>query len=129
VSQATLLYDADCGFCRWSADRIRRWDRHGSLRFVPIQSAEGNALLGDMPDERKMASWHLVEADGTVRSAGAGVAPLARLLPGGTPLALMAGVFPPGTDLLYRLVARNRERLGKLVGEQACSVDPTRSPR
>lgn len=127
MSEATLLYDADCGFCRWSAERIRRWDRRGALRFAPIQSAEGDALLGAMEPEKRMASWHLVESDGRIRSAGDGVAPLARLLPGGTPLGLLASLFPPGTNLLYRLVASNRQRLGALLGQQACSVDPTRS--
>ena len=129
VGSATLLYDADCGFCRWSVDRIRRWDRRGSLRFVAIQSAEGDALLGDMDHERKMASWHLVAEDGVVRSAGAGVAPLFALLPAGMPLSVMARAFPKGADLLYRLVASNRDRLGRLLGNQACSVDPAAQSR
>jgi predicted DCC family thiol-disulfide oxidoreductase YuxK len=128
VSKATLLYDADCGFCRWTSDRIQRWDRRGALRAIPIQSAEGNALLGDMSDEKKLASWHFVDEQGVVRSAGAGAAPLFRHLPGGAPLAMIAGAFPKTTDRLYRLMARNRERFGRLLGEQACSVDPTRRP-
>jgi hypothetical protein len=37
-----------------------------------------------------MASWHLVDADGRVSSAGAGFAPVFRLLPGGSPLASLA---------------------------------------
>ena len=86
MSKATLLYDEDCGFCRWSVERIRHWDRRGSLRFVPIQSAEGAALLGDMDQERRMASWHLVDEAGEVRSGGAGIDPLFRLLPAGGPL-------------------------------------------
>ena len=27
-----LLYDSDCGFCKWSLDKILLWDRHGRLR-------------------------------------------------------------------------------------------------
>jgi predicted DCC family thiol-disulfide oxidoreductase YuxK len=127
VSKATLLYDEDCGFCRWTVERIRRWDRGDALRLLPIQSGEGAALLGDMDHETRMASWHLVGDDGVVHSAGAGVAPLLTLLPGGAPLAILTRLFPPGTNLAYRLVARNRERLGRMLGEQACSVDPTRS--
>jgi predicted DCC family thiol-disulfide oxidoreductase YuxK len=129
MSRATLLYDEDCGFCRWSVDRIRRWDRRGNLRAVPIQSAEGNALLGAMDEERKLASWHLVTEDGVVRSAGAAAPTLFRLLPGGKPLAVTASLFPRTTDRVYRLIARNRERLGRMLGEQACAVDPAgRSP-
>jgi len=125
VSTPTLLYDADCGFCRWFVDRILRWDRRGVLRTVPLQSAEADALLGPMDVDLKMASWHLVDSHGTVRSAGAAVAPLYRLLPGGIPLALMAETFPRSTDRLYRLIARNRERFGQMLGSQACAVDPS----
>ncbi|MGH2727900.1 MAG: thiol-disulfide oxidoreductase DCC family protein, partial [Actinomycetota bacterium] len=120
MSKATLLYDADCGFCRWSAERILSRDRNDALRVVPIQSAEGKELLGDMDEERRMASWHLVGQDGVVRSGGAGVAPLSRLLPGAKPVAILADLFPRNTDRLYRLVARNRERLGRMLGENAC---------
>ena len=129
MSNTTLLYDADCGFCRWSSDRVRRWDRRGSLRVLPIQSAGAQALLGDMDEERKMASWHLVAEDGAVRSGGAGVAPLFRLLPGGKPLAMIAAAFPKSTDRLYRFVAGNREKLGRMLGEQACAVDPAARAR
>ena len=65
-----------------------------------------------------------VTEDGVVRSAGAGVAPLFRLLPGGQPLAAMASLFPKSTDRFYRLIARNREKFGRMLGEQACAVDP-----
>jgi hypothetical protein len=34
-----------------------------------------------------MASWHVVDADGRVSSAGAGFAPVFRLLFGASPLA------------------------------------------
>lgn len=125
MSKATLLYDADCGFCRWTAERIRAWDRRRALRFIPIQSAEGDALLGDMDAERKMASWHLVDEEGAIHSAGAGVDPLFRLLPAGAPISLTARAFPRSTERLYRLVAANRERFGRMLGEQACSVDPS----
>lgn len=129
MNKATLLYDADCGFCRWSIDRILRWDRRGALRVVPIQSAEGAALLGDMEEERRLASWHLVGEDGVVRSAGAAAAPLLRLLPGGKPMAVIAALFPKSTDRLYRLVARNREKFGRMLGEPACAVDPAARTR
>ena len=36
-----VLYDADCGFCKWSLDKLLAWDRRQRLRPVAIQSAEG----------------------------------------------------------------------------------------
>ena len=120
-----LLYDADCGFCRWSLDKLLARDRHKRIRPVPLQSAEADVLLKGMDHERKMASWHLVKPDGTVYSAGAAVAPLLRLLPRGNGVAAVAAAMPPVTGVAYRLIASNRTRLGKLLGSQACDVDPS----
>jgi len=119
-----LLYDADCGFCRWSLDKILARDRDGRVRAVPLQSPEADTLLRGMDHDEKMASWHLVTPDGTIYSAGAAAAPLMRLLPHGGPFAAAAAAVPPLTGVAYRLVARNRTRLGKMLGAQACSVDP-----
>lgn len=126
MQRATVLYDEDCGFCRWSADRIRSWDRRNALRFLPLQDPEADRLLHAVPLERRPASWHLVEVDGRVWSAGAAVPRLARRLPGGGSLAVLAESAPGLTDLVYAAVARRRTMLGRLLGQQACSVDPSR---
>ena len=110
-----LLYDSDCGFCRWSLHVILRWDRHQRLRPVAIQSPEGARLLADMSEAARLDSWHLVQPDGSVASGGAAAAPLARLLPGGRPLVLLFDAFPGATERVYRWVAEHRGRLGRLV--------------
>jgi predicted DCC family thiol-disulfide oxidoreductase YuxK len=117
--RAVLLYDADCGFCRWSLGKVLAWDRRGSLRPASIQSDEAARLLAGMSDEDRLASWHLVDADGAVHSAGAAFPALFRLLPGGSPLAALAARFPRATDRSYRWVAGNRSRWGKLVTDGA----------
>jgi predicted DCC family thiol-disulfide oxidoreductase YuxK len=117
--RAVLLYDADCGFCRWSLGKVLAWDRRGSLRPASIQSSEAARLLAGMSDEDRLASWHLVDADGAVHSAGAAFPALFRLLPGGSPLAALAARFPRATDRSYRWVAGNRSRWGKLVTDGA----------
>jgi predicted DCC family thiol-disulfide oxidoreductase YuxK len=119
-----LLYDADCGFCRWSLDKILARDRYHRIRPLPLHSAEAGALLPGMDEKTKMASWHLVLPDGTVRSAGDAVAPLLRLLPKGRPLASVAATMPGLTRATYRIVARNREKFGRMLGQKACAVDP-----
>ena len=126
MSEATLLYDADCGFCRWSLDKVLDRDRDSRLRPVPLQSAESDVLLPGMNREKKMASWHLVTPDGTVYSAGDAVAPLMKLIKGGKPVATFAKVAPGPTRAAYRFVARNRTAFGKLLGAQKCAVDPSR---
>ncbi|HET9672943.1 MAG TPA: DCC1-like thiol-disulfide oxidoreductase family protein [Actinomycetota bacterium] len=128
MDRATVLYDPDCGLCRWSAERLRRWDRGGRLRFAPLGGAEADELLHELPVAERWASWHLVDAHGRVRSGGRAVAPVLRLLPGGAPLAAAASRFPRATDHAYRWVAEHRDHLGRVLGQRACAVDPS-APR
>ena len=126
MDRPVILYDADCGFCRWSLDKILAWDKPGRLRPVPLQSLEADQWVGDMDRETRYGSWHLVTTDGRVYSAGAAAEPLAKLLPFGAPVAAIAHAFPKTTARVYEWVARNRDRLGRRLGTQACSVDPSR---
>jgi predicted DCC family thiol-disulfide oxidoreductase YuxK len=71
-----------------------------------------------MPQEKRMASWHLVDG-GEVRSGGAAFGPLLRGLPGGGPLACVAEAAPGATDRAYRLVAGNRDKLGPRLTDGA----------
>jgi predicted DCC family thiol-disulfide oxidoreductase YuxK len=119
MAQATLLYDRDCGFCRWCLGKVLAWDRRGSIRPVPIDSEAGERLLRGMPRERRRASWHLVGADGMARSAGEAFPELFRMLPGGSPLVELTSRTPRATDRAYRWVAGNRSRWGKLVTDGA----------
>jgi predicted DCC family thiol-disulfide oxidoreductase YuxK len=119
MSATTLLYDSDCGFCRWSLGKVLACDRRGRLRPISLQSKEAERLLAGMDEQRRMGSWHLVDPDGTVHSAGAGIAPLLRLLPGGRPLAALAARTPAATERGYRFVAGHRSVWGKLVTDGA----------
>jgi predicted DCC family thiol-disulfide oxidoreductase YuxK len=124
VDRATVFYDADCGFCRWSAERLRRWDRRGRLRFAPLTSNEAERVLGDLPDRVRFDSWHLLDEAGQVSSAGAAIPPLLQRLPGGTPVATVAARFPRATDRAYRWVADHRDLFGRFLPRSACAVRP-----
>jgi predicted DCC family thiol-disulfide oxidoreductase YuxK len=115
MERAVLVYDGACGFCRRSLELVLRWDRRGRLRPLALQDPEAHELLGGLPEAERLASWHLVTVDGAVHSAGAAFPPLLRLLPGGPPLAALAERFPHATERGYRLVARNRGRLGRVL--------------
>jgi predicted DCC family thiol-disulfide oxidoreductase YuxK len=129
MKTAVLLYDSDCGFCRWSVDKLLAWDRGGRVRSMELQDPEADSLLGGMDEETKMSSWHLLMPDGRLYSAGAAAPPLLRLLRGGKPLAALLAVFPRITERAYRTVAGNRDFFGRLVGQTACQVDPRRRNR
>ena len=113
--QPTVLYDDDCGFCKRLLSKFLAWDRRGVLRPVALQDPEADRLLGEMATERKMASWHLVTPAGEVRSGGAAVAPLLRLLPGGAAPAWLVDRIPTLTDRTYRWVAANRTALSRRI--------------
>jgi predicted DCC family thiol-disulfide oxidoreductase YuxK len=118
--RATLFYDAECGVCRWMAAKVAAWDRRANVRLVALQDrAESDRLLGPMDEQTRMASWHLVTAGGSVRSAGEAVAPLLRLLPGGRLPAFLARAGQPLTDAAYDFVAARRAALGRLVPRRA----------
>ena len=113
-----LIYDRDCGFCRWCLGKVLAWDRRRAVRPVALGTEEANGLLGDMPRADQFSSWHLVDDEG-VHSAGAGFPPLLRLLPGGRPFAAVAARFPGATERGYRFVSGNRSLWGKVVTDGA----------
>lgn len=114
-----MLYDLDCGFCRWTLAGLLRWDRHRRLRPAAIQDAEGQSVLAGMDPELRMQSWHLLTADGGLVSAGRALPEVFGLLPGGRPIAWLTGRLMPITERAYRLLARSRNRLGPLLSDRA----------
>jgi predicted DCC family thiol-disulfide oxidoreductase YuxK len=117
---STLFYDADCDLCRWTAAKIAAWDRRGAVNIRALQDrVVSERLLGSMDEQARMASWHLVTPDGRVHSAGRGVAPLLRLLPGGGPVARVATAAGPLTERAYRFVASHRSAIGRLISRAA----------
>ncbi len=124
MNRAIVLYDEDCGFCRWSADRIRAWDRRESLAFAAIQGRDGDRWLGSMDRAARYSSWHLVTPDRRVWSGGAAVPHALRRLPFGAAPAAVLAAFPAATDRLYGWVARHRGQLGSVLRSTTCAVDP-----
>ena len=99
-----LLYDADCGVCKFILARVLELDR-GRFRPLALQDPRAAELLPGLGTEERMRSFHVVDSSGHVHSAGDG---LAELLP-------VLRRSPRLASRLYWLVAGNRSRLGKLV--------------
>jgi predicted DCC family thiol-disulfide oxidoreductase YuxK len=114
-----VLYDRDCGFCRWTVGALLRWDRHSRLHPVAIQSSEGERLLVDLSVQERLGSAHAVDAAGRRTSGGDAVGPVAAVLPGGAPLAALARRAPGAMRLAYGAVAGRRGLFGRLVSEAA----------
>ena len=125
MARVTVAYDEDCGACRWTADRLRRWDVAGHLAFVSIQRADD--LLQSVPAARRLDAMHAITAAGRVFTGGAAIPVIARELPAGRPVAALAALWPAATDRVYRAVASRRTTIGRWLGQDACAVDPSRS--
>ena len=85
-----LLYDGGCRFCRFTARVAARFDR-GRYAYLPFDDPDAESLLARLPEPKRYASAHLVRPDGSFWSPSSGP---------------------------YRLVARNRRRLGRLVPDR-----------
>jgi predicted DCC family thiol-disulfide oxidoreductase YuxK len=110
-----VLYDADCGFCKWLLAGLLRADRARRLRPIALQRPEADDLLADLVPAERLASWHLISPIRARRSGGAAVAPLLRLLRGGRVPAVAFARFPTLTDRGYRWVAEHRSQLSRWV--------------
>jgi predicted DCC family thiol-disulfide oxidoreductase YuxK len=112
-----VLYDRDCGFCRWSLARLLALDRRARLQPVALGTPDAGVVLADLTPEQRAGSWHLVAPDGRRWSAGAAAPPLLRLLPGGGLPAAVLERAPRATERAYRWVANHRSSLGRLIPE------------
>jgi predicted DCC family thiol-disulfide oxidoreductase YuxK len=108
-----VLYDDDCGLCKSLLAGLLAWDRATRLRPLALQRAEAEALLADLSGAERMASWHLVSPDGVRWSAGAALAPLLSLLPGGRLPAAVLTRMPRCSERGYRLIADHRGGLSR----------------
>ena len=114
-----VLYDADCGFCRWCLGVLLTLDRDKRVKPLALGTPEADRLLDPMPREEQFASWHIVDPRGRVRSAGAALPTALRLIPGGHLPADVAQRLPGPSERGYAWVAGHRSALGRLVGSRA----------
>jgi predicted DCC family thiol-disulfide oxidoreductase YuxK len=119
TQQWIVLYDADCGFCRWSLARLLARDAAHRLRPMALGTPEADTLLPDLTPEQRAASWHLIAPDGRRASGGAAAAPLLRLLPRGRAPAAMLERIPRLAERGYRWVADHRSLLSKTVPQRS----------
>jgi predicted DCC family thiol-disulfide oxidoreductase YuxK len=96
-----VLFDADCGFCRWAMAWALRLDRRHLLVAVPIQSALGAELLADLEPSERLSAARVVDEDGRRLSGGAAAAEALGALPPTRGLARLARRLPGTTELLY----------------------------
>jgi predicted DCC family thiol-disulfide oxidoreductase YuxK len=114
-----VLYDADCGFCRWAVAWAVGRDERDLLVTVPIQSELGSELLVDIPLSDRLRSAHVVPDSGPLLSGGAAAAEVLGVLPSTRNLGRLARGLPRTTAVLYGVLAARRQSVGRLVGAEA----------
>ncbi len=115
-----VCYDGECGVCLAAVERLRNLDGAEQLRFVPAQR-----VTSELPDFAARiepgalsSALHVIEPDGRWVSGAEAVLRIAETVPRLRPIARL-GRLPLVNQLvepLYRLVARHRHRLSRLLG-------------
>ncbi len=110
----TLVYDGDCRFCVRSVDLISSWDRGGAVELVPFQRGGFGERFPWIPADAYREALQLIGPGQETWSGAAAAERLVKILPGGRPLGCLFALpfVRPLADRAYRLVARNRYRLG-----------------
>lgn len=114
VTQAILIYDADCAMCRASALWIMRLALSaGALEILPCRSGARRARFPAIADEACLSAMQLVLPDGRVLAGADAVPELLRRIRG---LGWLATLFAlpgvrPVARRAYGWIARNRMRL------------------
>jgi len=103
------VFDDQCGFCRRWVDRVKRLDRDGAVRLLPLQDETATRLTGQ-PVEGLRRAVHFVRADGSVFAGAAAARELLAVLPGLGAAQVVARL--PGmmflAERVYAWVARRR---------------------
>jgi predicted DCC family thiol-disulfide oxidoreductase YuxK len=107
-----MLFDGHCHMCSNTVQTVLAMDREGDIRFAPVQSELGRALLlarGMNPDDP--ASFVFFDG-GLALTRSAAILAMAKRFPWPWRAAGIFGLLPrPARGALYDLVARNRYRL------------------
>ena len=129
--QLKLLYDGQCPFCRREVDWLRRRDRAGRLAFEDIAAVGHDPAQYGLTTEEVQSVLHAVSPNGRVLRRVEAIRAAYRAIGLGW---LVAPTGWPGLrwicDRLYGLFARNRVRLGCLIGRRCSQSTPgTATPR
>jgi predicted DCC family thiol-disulfide oxidoreductase YuxK len=115
MKNITVIYDNDCGFCRWSIDLFRQWDKKGMLRFVPCRSEERAKDFPQVGEEECMGALQAIFTNGSRKSGFDAVAHVMRYFSGWKKFVGFFLIYTPGLliagRIVYRWIAKNRYKI------------------
>lgn len=115
----TAIYDGNCVICNQTRRTIRVLDWLRRVEWLDLHDrAAVEARYPDLDYAKTMGEIHVVDHDGAMLPGFWGVRRMLREVPLGVPLWLLLHL--PGMNWLgpkvYGIVARNRYRINKLMG-------------
>mgnify|MGYP000210626963 CR=1 FL=1 len=111
--KGTFYYDASCGFCNASIERLQSFDRTQQLKFEPLQGAQAEAQLPkELIESLDTAVFETNEAPARLylRSDAVCKALIATQHPIAVFATIALWIPKPLRDLAYNWVAKNRNR-------------------
>ncbi|MBD3257208.1 DUF393 domain-containing protein [candidate division GN15 bacterium] len=120
MSTYYLIYDDTCNVCRTSIDHIRKLDRMGLVAVRPLSEPRLPEHLELPPKEDLEQQMHLISDSGEVWRGSDAVSKLATLFPRTKTwgILLKLPVIRHLARPVYRLIAANRQSLGKLLDDR-----------
>jgi len=119
MAPLSVLYDAECPFCRWTVGNLRRWDRERNLRLRPFQTIGDEPVLADLLAGHSLGrSVHAVDRMGRVAAGGDAFLAIAALLPAGRSVVGLVAAVPISRAAVrvgYRVIGRVRGPLASLL--------------
>jgi predicted DCC family thiol-disulfide oxidoreductase YuxK len=108
-----LYFDASCGFCNQWVGVIRRLDRHGQLQLEALQSIQGQELVHSLSEQKVDTDTVILQSDDGLYLRSDAVIHCLLALGSWYRWVLVFKLIPRTVrDYLYRVIARNRHRLG-----------------
>lgn len=121
-----VIYDGHCRICTSQLRNIERWLAGGRLSYLSLHDPQVAERCPDLSHDDLMRQMYIIDGQGRRHAGAAAVRYLTRRLPRLwwlAPLIHIPGSLPLWQSL-YRLVARNRYRFGKVetCDDGSCSV-------
>ena len=113
-----LAYDSGCGPCTRFREAIGLLDTGRRMRYLSLERADGEGLLGPILPAKRFASFHLIAPTGRVWSGPDALPILISLLPGGRVPSVVARSNP----LVSRWTKFVYSVLSRLHGAGACEA-------
>ncbi len=126
MAQATLFYDADCGFCQGSVEWLLARARPDTFDPVAYQDDEGMRKFPMVDRTFVVKGIQVLRPDGELWAKAPASGYCLTLVPGWEWLGhfILCPLVAPFAAVGYAIVAANRQRISRWMGRASCRTPP-----